>query len=48
MKKRMYEKPKMELVLFEAEDVITGSWETDPVPGGQSLDEYDLFNINND
>ena len=48
MKKRMYEKPKMELVLFEAEDVITSSWETPSVPGEQGLDEHDLFNINND
>lgn len=45
-----YEKPKMEIVVFETEDIITTSNDNDspivtpPVPGQE--DEYNFYNNN--
>lgn len=43
--KKVYESPKMEVITFEAEDVITDSDEMPTQPSGQGLD--DDFYLNN-
>ena len=50
MKKMIYERPDMEVILFESEDVITSSDEgpivTPPVSGENDYIDYNLFNNN--
>ena len=48
MKKMMYEKPEMEVVWFETEDIITSSGDDNetPIAPGKDYEEFELFNNN--